>query len=286
MSTTRRSFLKTLAAAGAVATLPSCLTAPGGRMLADGRVQVAPNFHTSAKASVMISGGTITKDGKFTDPVRVAHKLHYGERRKILLVLHASEPERRDSDEKKLQALFADDHYEAESLHHWHGDEALAKIAEAEAFFVGGGETFLLLRTLIDTRQLQAIRERVLAGVPYNGSSAGANVAGTVIGCTNDFPVVDVPTRASFGLMPVVVNPHHPPAEDRDYAARVNKVKIYTRLNPTETVLGLANGAVARLHGGKMTIEHGPAFYYHGHEQHALPDGEAPELTALVRGAS
>ena len=122
----------------------------------------------------------------------------------------------------------------------------------------------------------------MLAGVPYNGSSAGSNVAGPVIGTTNDFPVVDVPTRAAFGIFPAVINPHHPAATDLDYSGRVNKVRIYTRLNPDETVLGIANGAVARLHQGKVTIEHGPAFYYHGTEAREIPEGLSPELTALV----
>ena len=278
-SFTRRTFLQTVAVAGAAATLPPRLRA---EMSKDGLFPAGPNFHTSPRASVMISGGTITKDGKFTDAVRAAHSLHYGARKKILLVLHATEPDKRDADEQKLKLLFADDQYEAESLHHWTGDEALKKIAGAEAFFVGGGETFLLLRTLIETGQLGAIRERVLAGVPYNGSSAGSNVAGTVIGCTNDFPVVDVPTRASIGVLPVVINPHHPPVGAPDYAERERKIKAYLRLNPAETVLGIGNGAVARLHEGKITIEHGPAFYYHGAEQTALPEGLCPELTALV----
>lgn len=283
MSLSRRNFIKSVAVAGAAATLPGCLSSSLSPMTPDGHFVAPPNFYTSPQASVMISGGTITKDGRFTDAVRAAHRLHYGERKKILLVLHASEPERRDSDEKKLATLFAEDHFEVESLHHWSGRDAFAKINSAEAFFVGGGETFLLLRTLIETGQLKAIRERVLAGVPYNGSSAGANIAGTVIGTTNDFPVVDIPTRASLGIFPAVINPHHPPADDRDYPARVYKVKIYTRLNPTETVLGIANGSVARLHRGVVTIEHGPAFYYHGAEQHPLPEGLCPELTALVK---
>jgi dipeptidase E len=280
MSTfTRRTFLQTVAVAGAAATLPPRLRA---EMTKDGLFPAGPNFHTGPQASVMVSGGTITKDGKFTDAVRTAHKLHYGARRKILLILHATEPDRRDADEQKLKLLFADDHYEAESLHHWEGDAALKKIAEAEAFFVGGGETFLLLRTLIETGQLGAIRGRVLAGVPYNGSSAGSNVAGTVIGCTNDFPVVDVPTRASIGVLPLVINPHHPTEEAPEYAERARKIKAYLRLNPAETVLGIGSGAVARLHEGKMTIEHGPAFYYHGAEEKVLPEGLCPELTALV----
>ena len=279
MNTTRRTFLKTAALAGAAATLPGALRA---EMTKDGLFPAGPNFHTAPGASVMISGGTITKDGKLTPAVSAAHRLHYGARKKILLVLHASEPPRRDGDEKKMAALFAEDNYAVESLHHWEGAAALRKIAEAEAFFISGGETFLLLRTLMESGQLAAIRERVLAGVPYNGTSAGSNVAGINIGCTNDFPVVDVPTRSALGVWPTVVNPHHPRANDTDYGARVNKIKAYCRLNPGETVLGIGNGAVTRLHAGQVTIEHGPAFYYHGTEQRELKEGPVPELTALV----
>ena len=280
MNLSRRSFIKSAAAAGAVAALPACVHR--GFVPQDGLFPAGPNFHTSPQASVMISGGTITKNGRFTDPIRAAHKLHYGARKKILLILHASEPPRREADEKKLRGLFADDQYECESLHHWEGDAALEKIARAEAFFVGGGETFLLLRTLLETGQLALLRGRVLAGVPYNGSSAGCNIAGPNIGCTNDFPVVDVPTRLSLGIFPAVTNPHHPRADEKEYAGRVNKVKIYCRLNAAETVLGIANAAVARLHAGQVTIEHGPAFYYHGAVVRELPDGPVPELTALV----
>ena len=283
MNTTRRTFLKTAALAGAAAALPGCVSTPVRKGVPkDGLFPAAPNFHTTPGASVMISGGTITKDGKLTVDVSAAHRLQYGPRKKILLVLHASEPSRRDADEKKLAALFADDNYAVESLHHWEGAAALRKIAEAEAFFLSGGETFLLLRTLYESGQLDILRERVLAGVPYNGSSAGSNVAGINIGCTNDFPVVDVPTRSALGVWPTVVNPHHPRANDPDYGARVNKIKIYCRLNPGETVLGIGNGAVARLNAGLITIEHGPAFYYHGGEHRELKEGPVPELTALV----
>ena len=280
MNTSRRTFLKTAALAGAAVTLPACVDS--GFVRKDGLFPGGPNFHTSSAASVMISGGSITKDGRFTPAVRAAHLLHYGPRKKILLILHASAPARRDSDEKKLQEYFADDHFEAESLHHWEGRAARKKIAEAGAFFVSGGETFLLLRTLYETGQLELLRERVLAGVPYNGTSAGANVAGINIGCTNDFPVVDVPTRNALGIFPIVLNPHHPRADDKYYGGRVNKIRGYCRLNTAETVLGLGNGAVARLHAGRVTIEHGPAFCYHGEELSELKEGPSPELTALV----
>ena len=279
MNTTRRTFLKTAALAGAAAAVPVSMRA---EMTQDGLFPAGPNFHTSPAASVMVSGGTITKDGKFTPAVTAAHRLHYGARKKILVFLHASEPSRRDAEEKWLQTLFGADHYECESLHHWEGAAALRKIEEAEAFFVSGGETFLLLRTLMESGQLAVLRDRVLAGVPYNGTSAGSNVAGPNIGCTNDFPVVDVPTRRSLGVFPAVINPHHPRANDLDYSGRVNKIKVYCRLNAAETVLGIGNGAVARLHAGQVTIEHGPAFFYHGAEARELKEGPVPELTALV----
>ncbi len=279
MNTSRRTFLKTALAAGAAAALPRFARA---EMTKDGLFPAGPNFHTSPAASVMISGGTITKNGHITPEVSAAHRLHYGAHRKILLILHATEPARRDADEKKIATLFAEDNFTVESLHHWEGDAALRKIREAEAFFVGGGETFLLLRTLLETGQFALLRERVLAGVPYNGSSAGCNIAGPNIGCTNDFPVVDVPTRLSLGIFPAVTNPHHPRSDEKEYAGRVNKVKAYCRLNVAETVLGLGNAAVARLHQGQVTIEHGPAFYYHGGVARELKEGPVPELTALV----
>jgi dipeptidase E len=280
MNSTRRTFLKTMAVAGAAAALPPAVRA---EMTKDGLFPAPLNFRNTPGASVMISGGTITKDGKLTDAVRAAHRLHYGARKKILLILHATEPARRDADEKKLGELFAEDQFTVESLHHWEGAAARKKIAEAEAFFVSGGETFLLLRTLYESGQLDLLRERVLAGVPYNGTSAGSNIAGPNIGCTNDFPVVDVPTRQALGVFPAVVNPHHPKTTDAEYAGRVNKIRIFCRLNPAETVVGIGNGAVVRLHAGQITVEHGPVFYYHGGESRVLKEGPAPEFTALVK---
>lgn len=276
---TRRVFLKGIACTGAAAALSrSVRSASGDRA----PFLVAPNFFTSPRVSALVSGGTITKDGKLLPAVSAAHKLHYGARKNILLILHASIPADRDGAEKKILPLLAGDGYAAESLHHYDGRAALKKIEEAEAFFVGGGDTFLLLRTLYETGQLALLRERVLAGAVFNGSSAGCNVAGLNIGCTNDFPVVDIPSRAALGFFPCVFNPHHPKVGEPEYAARVNKIRGYRRINPSEFVLGVGNGAVARIHAGKVTVEAGPAFLYAGETMRELPLGEVPELTKLV----
>lgn len=280
MTPNRRTFLKTCAAAAGAAALFSrrTIAAPGDRP----PYPAAPNLHSSPRVSALVSGGTITKDGKLLPAVSAAHRLHYGARKNVLLILHASIPAERDNAERKLQPLLAEDGYASESLHHYSGKAALKKIEEADAFMVGGGDTFLLLRELYETGQLALLRERVLAGAVFNGSSAGCNIAGLNIGCTNDFPVVDVPTRAALGFFPCIFNPHHPKVGEPEYAARTSKIRGYRRINPQEMVLGVGNGAVARIHAGKVTVEAGPIFLYSGETMRELPLGVIPELTQLV----
>src|SRR5262245_58397271 len=65
--------------------------------------------------------------------------------------------------------------YELDGLHR-HADPVRA-VREAEAVFVGGGNTFRLLDTLYRLGLLEALRARVRQGLPYLGVSAGCNVA-------------------------------------------------------------------------------------------------------------
>jgi dipeptidase E len=154
---------------------------------------------------------------------------HYSGIQHVAMVLHANLQADRDKMERRLQEAFV--HIgvpKATSLHQLDGVGALALLKEVDAIFIGGGDTFALLRELRSTGQLEVIQERALAGVAVGGTSAGANVLGPVIGTTNDFPVNDIPTRDALSLFLALINPHHPKPEDEaGYASREWKINNY-----------------------------------------------------------
>jgi dipeptidase E len=103
----------------------------------------------------------------------------------------------RDAYAATAQVRFQQMGYEMKSIHTTVNPRGAARAAEA--IFIGGGNTFRLLKALYDTDVLQAIRQRAAEGMPYIGSSAGANVAGPTIKTTKDMPIVQPP---SFDALP------------------------------------------------------------------------------------
>jgi dipeptidase E len=91
---------------------------------------------------------------------------------------------------------------------HTHADPIQA-VREAPAIFIGGGNTFRLLNDLYRLNLLEPVRERIRAGIPYLGISAGSNVAGPTIRTTNDMPIVQPPSLDALGLVPFQINPHY-----------------------------------------------------------------------------
>ncbi len=129
----------------------------------------------------------------------------------------------------------------------------------AEGFFTGGGNTFLLLKTLYETGLFEAIDARVRAGVPYMGTSAGCNLCGLTIGTTNDMPIVHPPTLRAFGWVPFNLNPHYldPEAGSTHMGeTREERIKEFHHFNQ-QPVLGLREGSWLKVEHGKVEL-HGP----------------------------
>src|SRR5437773_11596790 len=86
---------------------------------------------------------------------------------------------------------------------------SIDELDRADAIFVGGGNTFRLLKTLYDRNLLDPIRKRVRAGTAYIGSSAGSVITAPTIRTTNDMPIVEPPSLASLGLVSFQLNCHY-----------------------------------------------------------------------------
>ena len=161
----------------------------------------------------------------------------------------------RDAYASMAQKRFDRMGYVLESIH-TAGDPRKAA-NEAESIFIGGGNTFRLLKALYDNDVLNVIRERVKNGMPYVGSSAGSNVAGPTIKTTKDMPIVQPPSFDALGIVPFQISPHfQDPDPNSTHMGETQEERINQFLEENDTpVFGLREGAMVRVENGTMILK-------------------------------
>jgi len=182
----------------------------------------------------------------------------FGPRRRVAFVTAASLHDEAASFERIRLALEPAPPEGAglELLHLRWDRDPLATLADAEALFMGGGNTYALLQRLRSAGLLEAIRARVAAGMPYAGASAGSNVAGPTILTTNDWNVVGLDRFDALGLVGFNINPHYKEADPAMAAfseTRDDRIREYHVVN-TNPVLGLEEGAWVIVEDGVVTV--------------------------------
>jgi dipeptidase E len=145
--------------------------------------------------------------------------------------------------------------YEMDSIHT--APDAKQAVNDAPAIFIGGGNTFRLLKSLYDFDLIDSIRRRVNEGMPYVGSSAGSNVAGLTIRTTKDMPIVEPPSFDALKLVDFQISPHFlDPDPNSTHMGETQEERILQFLEENDaTVLGLREGAMVRSEFGSALLK-------------------------------
>lgn len=145
---------------------------------------------------------------------------------------------------EKVQERFAEIGHSVVGIHTF--DDPVAAVHQAEAIIVGGGNTWQLVRMMHDNHLMNPIREKVVAGIPYIGWSAGSNVACPTLRTTNDMPIIDPKGFDTMNMVPFQINPHYLDANPDGHAGetREQRIQEFLEINPNCYVVGLREGTM------------------------------------------
>ena len=201
---------------------------------------------------LLISNSTLFGGG-YLDHAEAEIRDFLGELKRVLFVPFALHD--RDAYAASAKARFAKMGYDLSSVHQ--AKDPLRSIEDTDAIFIGGGNTFRLLKNLYDFKLIEPIRRRAAAGLPYIGSSAGSNVAAPTIKTTNDMPIVQPPSFDALNLVWFQINPHYLDADQNStHMGETREQRLLQYLEENDTpVAALREGAMLRIENGVTLLK-------------------------------
>lgn len=130
-------------------------------------------------------------------------------------------------------------------------------VTEAGGIFTGGGNTFVLVKTLYEHKLIEHLRKAIFNGLPYMGSSAGSNICGVSMRNTNDMPIVYPPSFKTLGVIPFNINPHYldpDPSSEHMGETRETRIQEFHSQNSIP-VVGLREGSRIRVKEGRFILK-------------------------------
>lgn len=213
---------------------------------------------------------------KFLEHPTVQLKEFFKGINKVLFLPYAAVSFSFNDYESLVKEKFSEFGVGVESLHHF--KEPKKAIREAEAFAVGGGNTFRLLKMIQQLDIIETLRYRVLDGAPYVGWSAGANVACPTICTTNDMPIVEPDNFSAFNLIRFQINPHFIDTKDINHSGetREQRIEEFIEMDPFSYVVGLREGSMLLVEDGNISLlgKKSLRVFKNGEEPHELSPGD------------
>lgn len=130
-------------------------------------------------------------------------------------------------------------------------------IKNADAIFVGGGNTFVLTNQLYKNDLIMVLKDVIGNGTPFLGTSAGSNICGLTIKTTNDMPIVYPPSFSALGFVPFNINPHYldPNTNSKHMGeTRETRIKEFHGFN-TQPVIGLREGSWLKVKNNSIILK-------------------------------
>jgi len=155
---------------------------------------------------------------------------------------------------EKVRKVFGKLGYEVYSI--VDEENPVKAIEDAECIMIGGGNTFFLVYMLYKWKIMEAIRQKILAGTPYIGWSAGSNVACPSLRTTNDMPIVEPESFNTLNVIPFQINPHYLDAHPTDHGGETREQRImeFLAVNPLVKIAGLRERSALIVEGNKIGL--------------------------------